>query len=154
MIKTDQSEWIREFTDGEGCFAVSFNKREKLTTKVEARPSFSISQKSHSLKALENVKNFFNCGAICYSARDDCYKYEVRNLTEIVKKIIPHFEKYPLETAKNLDFKIFATICKDMNQGKHLNASGMKKIIKESYTMNSSGKRKYSCEEITKHVKD
>jgi hypothetical protein len=154
IMKIDNPSWISGFVDGEGCFSISFNKREKLTTGVEVRPSFSIAQKADSVKALENIKNFFDCGSIRYSARDGCYKYEVRSINEIVGKIIPHFEKYTLKTQKKNDFETFSRICKDINQNKHLNANELKTIIKDAYTMNKAGKRKYSYEEIIKHIEE
>lgn len=153
-MKIDNPSWISGFVDGEGCFSISFSKREKLTTGIEVRPSFSIGQKADSVKALENIKNFFDCGSIRYSPRDGCYKYEIRSISEIIKKIIPHFEKYPLQTQKKNDFDTFARICKDINQNKHLNADVLKTMIKDAYTMNKAGKRKYSFEEIIKHIEE
>ena len=153
-MQLDNPSWITGFADGEGCFSVSFSKREKFSTGIEARPSFSIGQKSSSLEALKNVANFFDCGSIRYSKRDGCYKYEVRSLDDITKKILPHFEKYPLKTQKKNDFESFSKICKDIKQNKHLNSDGMKEIIKDAYTMNPAGKKKYASEELIKNVKE
>jgi hypothetical protein len=146
--------WVTGFVDGEGCFSVSFNKREKLARGIEVRPSFGIGQKEASLESLQNVQNFFGCGSIRYSNRDGCYKYEVRSLNDITEKIIPHFDKYPLKTQKKKDFEIFTIICKDMLQSKHLSVLGIKQIIKNAYTMNPAGTRKYSYEELIQSVKD
>lgn len=153
-MKLDNPSWVTGFADGEACFSVSFNRREKFSTGLEVRPSFSIGQKASSLEALKNVQNYFDCGSIRYSTRDGCYKYEVRCLDDITKKILPHFEKYPLKTQKQNDFEIFSNICKDMKQNKHLNPNGIKKILKDAYTMNPAGKRKYSYEDLIKFVKD
>ena len=153
-MQLDYPSWVSGFVDGEGCFSVSFNRREKLATGIETRPSFSVSQNAFSKEALESLQEFFKCGSIRYSSRDNCYKYEVRNIDDIMKRIIPHFEKYPLKTNKRKDFATFVDICKNIKQNQHLNTNGIKKIINDSYTMNPAGKRKYSIEELMKYIKD
>lgn len=152
--KADYPGWIAGFTDGEGCFSVSFTKRAKLNVGVEVRPSFSIGQKASSEESLRQIKDYFNCGGIRYSSKDGLFKYEVRDLTDIVDKIIPFFKTYQLETTKKNDFKTFAEVCKSMKQGHHLNAEGLKEIIDKSFTMNESGKRKNTYEELMLHIKN
>ena len=144
--------WILGFVDGEGCFCISFTKRTKLKLKIETRCSFSISQKSTSLKSLEQMKNYFNCGGIRYSKKDDTYKYEVRNIKDLNRKIIPFFEKYSLQTKKRKDFEIFSSICKKVFKKLHLNFLELKNIIEMAYQMNESGKRKYSKEELLSFI--
>jgi len=152
-MNLDNPSWISGFTDGEGCFSVSFTRREKMNTGIEARPSFALGQNKQSREALEGIQKYFNCGSIRYSAADGCYKYEVRNLNDLITKVIPHYEKYPLKTHKKIDFETFSSVCKEMKQNKHLNVAGLQKIINESYTMNSAGTRKYSREELMKYIK-
>jgi hypothetical protein len=144
----DLASYITGFVDGEGCFTVSFNKREKLKTKIEVRPSFSIGQNKKSLDVLERMHSYFGCGAIRFSRSDQIYKYEVRSNREIVKNIIPHFERYPLKTAKQRDFDKFKTICFLVSKNKHLNKDFLREIIEMAYSMNGSGKRKYKKQEL------
>ena len=140
----DFASYISGFSDGEGCFSVSFNFREKLKTKIEVRPSFAIGQNKRSLDLLQQIQKFFDCGNIRFSKQDQIYKYEVRNINELRKKIIPHFEKFPLMTIKRNDFQIFKQICEKVAQMKHLNSRYLKEIIRLAFKMNGSGKRKYS----------
>ena len=86
---------------------------------LEVRPSFSISQNKSSLECLEQIHEFFNCGGIRFSKRDQTYKYEVRNLSHLDEKIIPHFRKYRLYTQKQQDFEKFGKICKLMKNNLH-----------------------------------
>ena len=144
----DFSWYITGFTDGEGCFLVSFNRRAKLKTGIEVRPSFSIGQNKHSLQVLKNIHAYFGCGAIRFSKNDQLYKYEVRSVGDLIKYIIPHFQKYPLQTSKQLDFEIFSHICELIYQSRHLSEEYLKQIIHQSYLMNKSGKRKYTKEEL------
>lgn len=142
------ASYITGFTDGEGTFSVSFNVRTKLTTGIEVRPSFSISQNERSLRILERIQQYFGCGGIRYSKRDRCYKYEVRSIDDLVKRIIPHFEKYPLQTAKQADFRHFAIICKCVVSNQHLFSQTLSSIIERAYLMNKSGIRRYKKNEL------
>lgn len=144
--------WISGFTDGEGCFSVSFNFRSSMPVGIEVRPSFSISQKSHSLDSLKIFHEFFQCGGIRYSSKDGTYKYEVRSITDLKEKILPFFREYCLYTKKKEDFVLFEDVCKLILCGQHLNKQGLKEIIIKSYKMNGSGKRKYSLEDLLKFI--
>ena len=140
--------YITGFVDGEGCFSVSFNRREKMKSGIEVRPSFSIGQNKRSLDILKDIQNYFGCGAIRFSKHDQTYKYEVRSVGDIQKHIIPHFEKYPLQTSKLLDFQHFSWICSQVSALRHLNKSYLAEIIDRAYQMNEAGKRKYSKHEL------
>ena len=144
----DFASYVSGFVDGEGCFSISFTLRAKLKTGIEVRPSFSISQNKRNYVVLEEIRDFFDCGSIRFSKRDQNYKYEVRSVADLVKKIIPHFKKYPLRTTKQKDFEIFTYVCNLVNQSKHLNKKFLNEIIENSYKMNESGKRKYSKVEL------
>ena len=140
--------WVVGFVDGEGCFSVSFNKKPKLKTGIEVRPSFSISQKSNSKDCIAAFVEYFDCGAIRYSKSDGTWKYETRNLAEIIKKIIPFFIKYPLKTYKKNDFRLFCEICFLIQQNQHLNFIGLEQILKKAYQMNEAGRRKATLDEF------
>jgi len=146
----DFKSYITGFVDGEGCFSVSFTKRSKLNTGIEVRPSFSVSQKKFSLDLLKKIHEYFTCGAIRYSKSDGVYKYEVRSLSDITLYIIPHFQKYPLLTAKSKDFDLFVQICQMMTANLHRNHEYLAKIIDLAYQMNCSGKRKYQRKDLLK----
>ncbi len=145
---TDFSWYITGFVDGEGCFSVSFNRRAKLKTGIEVRPSFSVAQNKRSLQVLKDIHAYFGCGAIRFSKHDQMYKYEVRSIGDLITRIIPHFQEYPLRTTKAQDFEIFTRTCLLINQSKHLNVEHLTEIINESYLMNVSGLRRNTKEEL------
>jgi hypothetical protein len=151
-MSTEFAWYLTGFVDGEGCFSISFTKREKLKTGIEVRPSFSIGQNKRSLMVLERAKTYFGCGAIRFSRHDQTFKYETRSIGEIRKRIIPHFKNYPLQTSKLTDFATFAWICDEIAASKHINKDGLAAIIDRAYTMNESGKRKYTKAELLKII--
>jgi len=144
--------YVTGFVDGEGTFSVSFSRREKLNTKIEVRPGFSISQHKRNLKILQRIQKFFGVGAIRFSKRDQNYKYEVRSIDDLMKVIIPHFEKYPLQTTKAKDFVIFKEICRLIYSKHHLNLDYLRRIIDLAYMMNESGKRRYPKKKLLKFI--
>jgi len=146
------NSYITGLVDGEGCFSVSFSKRKKMKMGLEVRPSFALSQHKRNKEIVFFLKDFFKCGGVRFSRSDQNYKYEVRSIKDLVKTIIPHFEKYPLQTSKKNDFLVFKEICGLIYSNHHLNSEGMKKIIELSQRLNVSGKKKYSRDYLLKFI--
>ncbi len=148
MIQRLHPWYVTGLVEGEGTFSVSFNKRRKLTVGVETRPSFSVTLHKRDLPLLKALRTFFGCGAIRYSRSDGTYKYEVRSVSDLAKKILPHFEKYPLVGAKGEDFRKFAEIVRLVHAKHHLNRQYLRQIIELAYSMNPSGKRRYEKDSL------
>ncbi len=140
--------YVTGLSEGEGCFHVTFTLRKRLKVGIETRPSFSLSLNQKDLQLLQSVQKFFGCGGIRYSRADRTYKYEVRSIRDLMRKIIPHFERYPLQGAKREDFERFASICKKVHANLHLNREHLREIIELAYAMNSSGVRKRSKRDL------
>ncbi len=138
--------YITGLTEGEGCFSVSFTLRDRLSVRIETRASFSISLNKRDKVLLERVRQCLSCGGIRFSRSDNTYKYEVRNIAELTEKVIPHFEKYPLQGSKAEDFQKFREICKMIRANLHLSRKYLPRIIELAYSMNPSGKRRYTKE--------
>ena len=146
MEKTAKSldPWfVSGLVEGEGCFTVSFTFRRRLKIGIETRPSFSISLNERDLPLIQSIHAFFDCGAVRYSKNDRTYKYESRSVADLVTKVIPHFEKFPLQGSKAKDFTVFADICRKVRANQHLNRDYLAEIIKDAYRMNPSGKRRH-----------
>lgn len=100
---------VTGITDGEGGFFCSIltsdtNNLDK--TRIRVKLEFKITQKSHSEGILHELKEFFECGSVVIDNRDTkTKKYHVTSLSNIIEKIIPHFEFYPCLTSKHLNFK-------------------------------------------------
>jgi len=97
--------WVTGIVDAEGNFSIN---KQKYGHNYKFTFSFKVTQKEHSLGILHDLKNFFNCGHIHIDNRkENAYKYNIARLEDIFNIIIPHFDKYPLLTSKNLDFLDF-----------------------------------------------
>ena len=146
-------EYITGYIDGEGCFTVTFNRKMKALLGWELRPSFSVSQNENRRQVLDIIREYFGCGYIRRDYSDKTVKFEVRDHNDLMTKIIPHFEKFPLLSSKQKDFELFKKICKMVDSKLHLEREGFIKIIQLAYQMNGSGKRKRTQEEITNSLR-
>lgn len=100
--------WITGIVDAEGNFSIN---KQKTGDKYKFSLAFKVTQKEHSLGILYDLKNFFKCGHIHVdNKKENAYKYNVAKLDDIIKIIIPHFDKYPLITSKNLDYLDFKKV--------------------------------------------
>ena len=125
--------WIVGFVDGEGCFSVSVFRNVTSKLGVQVFPEFVVTQGAKSLSVLEDLQAFFGCGKIYENRRTDnhrenLYRFCVRSINDIAIKIIPFFEEYPLQTAKNGDFTIFCQVVDMIQKREHLSQSGVDKI--------------------------
>ena len=144
----DTASYISGFVDGEGCFCVSFQPSKRHRFGWEVRPSFSVSQNADRAELLHVIQERWRCGFIRPDRSDKTVKFEVRNVRDLVEKILPHFKAYPLLSSKQTDFERFARICELVSDGRHLQLEGFEEIVRLAMEMNPSGKRKYSGSEI------
>ena len=151
--KRNIHEYISGYVDGEGCFSISFSKREKFLVGWETKPSFSVSQNENRAQILFLMQKQFKCGFIRRDYSDKTLKYEVRSLDDLIEKIIPHFENFPLLSDKQKDFNYFKKVCFLMQRNLHKEKTGLKKILQLAFEMNSSGKRKYTKAEMQKALR-
>jgi len=141
-------EYITGYVDGEGCFTVTFNQKTKALLGWELKPRFSVSQNEDRRQVLDIIREYFGCGYIRRDYADKTVKFEVRDHNDLMTKIIPHFERFPLLSSKQKDFELFKKICKMVDLKLHLKREEFIKIIQLAYQMNSSGKRRRTQEEI------
>ena len=142
------SAYISGYADGEGCFTVSISPRATLAVGWEVRPSFSVSQNGDRAEVLHALQAHFGCGSIRPDRSDKTLKWETRKLDDLVGRVIPHFIRYPLLSAKRLDFERFAFVCRCMADGRHRTREGLIQIVSIAREMNPGGRRRYDADEL------
>ncbi len=152
------NHYIAGFVDGEGSFHVSFQKRQDLRFRWQIFSEFHICQNRASVKVLQTIQDVLQCGYIkenhAKNDKDKTYVYVVRNRQDLLSKIVPFFEKYPLHTAKRNDFEKFKVILNMMQNNDHLSEAGFIEIAKLAFSMNAMGKyRKVSIDKILTSLK-
>src|SRR5213596_1067242 len=104
---TDLASYITGFVDGEGCFCVSFQPSKRHRFGWEVRPGFSVSQNADRAELLYIIQEKWECGSIRPDRSDKTLKFEIRNVGDLVAKVLPHFKTYPLMSSKQADFERF-----------------------------------------------
>jgi hypothetical protein len=146
--------YVTGLVEGEGSFYVGILPRKLGKVDFEVKPSFSLSQHKKNRSLLFKLKDYFGCGTIRFSKRDQTYKFEVRTLKDLKEKILPHFEKFPLEGEKKKDFKILKEVVEMMDKKEHLKKEGLLKIIGLVESMTGSEKRKKFLQKVATSLKE
>jgi hypothetical protein len=152
LLPAELGSYISGFADGEGCFCISFQPSRRHRHGWEVRPSFSISQNADRAELLYVIRGAWSCGFIRPDRSDKTLKFEVRQIGDLVTKVVPHFRSFPLRSSKRSDFERFAAICAQVCDRAHLSPQGLKQIALSAASMNPSGKRKYRSEEILRSI--
>ena len=83
---------------------------------------------------------------------DRTLKWETRRLEDLLGKVIPHVELWPLVSGKRHDFERFAAVCRLMAEGSHRSRVGLSEIVALAQGMNPSGKRRYDASGILEQL--
>jgi hypothetical protein len=139
--------FVTGLAEGEGCFCISFSLRSRLRTGIEVRPSFALALNERDLPLLEDLQIYFGCGSIRESRTDRTFKYESRSTAELLAHVVPHFQAFPLRGNKRRSFDGFASICRMIGQGDHLERGGLRTIVALAYET-SLGKRRHTQSQL------
>jgi hypothetical protein len=123
------------------------------STAIFTWPSFSVSQNADRAEPLYMIQEKWGCGFIRPDRSDKTLKFEIRNIGDLVAKVLPHFRASPLLSSKQADFERFARICELVSDERHLELQGLEEIVRLAMEMNPSGKRKYSGSDILKSLR-
>ncbi len=98
--------WLSGFTDGEGSFTLGLEKRTQTGV-----AQFVISLRNDDSPVLSLVQSYWMTGCLFNQVRHNGQNpqtyYYVYGLPNLVKIVIPHFERYPLLAKKKRDFAIW-----------------------------------------------
>lgn len=123
--------YVVGFVDGEGCFTVSVLRRPSGF--VEVRPMFEIELRADDRPILERIRATIGCGNI-YRLAYERYgwyphvKLKVSNVVDLSQRVVPFFERYPLQAKKARVFEPFAAIVRIVARGEHRTRAGLRRI--------------------------
>ena len=141
--------FLAGFVEGEGSFNVSLRRKADYKVSWQVIMSFNVSQKDPTLLYL--LKKQLGCGIIKVRKIDNLYSFDTTNPKDIIQKVIPYFQKYPVQSiSKQRNFSIFCAIAQLMEKGEHRNLIGLRKILELREIINE-GKgrtRKYSITDV------
>ena len=92
--------YISGFTDAEGSFGFSITRHPEMTCGYNVQLKIHITQSTHSVNVLHEIKNFFKCGTILpHNRTGDRIRYQITSIVDIVNILIPFLELHPLLTS-------------------------------------------------------
>lgn len=124
--------------DAEGCFYIRLeNSSNKTNVGGLVRLRLYVTQHIRDIELLKNLVCFLGCGQYYERwSEKPVGDYIVTNFKDICEKIIPFFDKYPLQGAKFNDFADFKRVAELMENKAHLNES----LIKDYYILRAQPK--------------
>ena len=139
-------QYVAGFVDGEGSFHVAVQRSRFTRVGLQVIPEFHVSQNPERAEVLQLIQRVLGCGYIKAnhpgSLRDHSVVLVVRNRRNLVERVVPFFEQFPLRSSKQLEFQTFAVIVRSMERGEHLTKAGMTQILRQAFAMNSGRYRK------------
>ena len=86
---------------------------------------------------MEQFQAYFGAGSLQSSGKSrNSIDYIVKSRKELIERVLPHFDKYPLITQKRTDYELFKRILLLMDKKEHLSKSGFEEIISIRSSMN------------------
>jgi hypothetical protein len=141
LTEVKDPNWLIGFVDGEGCFHVSISESKLSKTGSIVKLRFSIAQHIRDSILIKSLVQYFACGIFSKSFSQGAISiYTVNKFSDINEKIIPFFEKYPLQGSKRLNFEDFKKVVEIMRNKGHLNQEGLEEIRKIKAGMNRGRK--------------
>jgi len=115
-------EWFVGFFDAEGCFYISYKKKEdRILLKIR------ITTHIDELPLLNFLHSKLGCGSI-YKSKTKC-EFVIMEQSALINLIIPIFEDFNLNTSKHLNYLDFKKALEIMKGGNHLTPEGKLEII-------------------------
>lgn len=135
--------WLSGFTDAEGCFNVSIQKRiaSKFCTRIILR--FILDQKNAE-NLFTSIKNLLNYGSVSLRVKtNNVFRFTINSFEGLIQ-VKEYFLKFPLKTKKKQSFENWLIIQNMVLNKEHLDLEGLEKIkkIKKNINLNNSLTRK------------
>lgn len=120
--------FITGYVDGDGSLSVRLRKSSTSPFGYRASIVFSLGAEVNSLnlKLLERVQDYFGVGSISKSG--NMYYFEISSPKALIK-VRKHFEEYPLQSTKQIHFKLWCECLELILNKEHLTKDGFSKIL-------------------------
>ena len=145
------NDYLAGFADGEGCFYVGIVPAKTARFGWQVITEFRVSQNPQGRQILETFRDRLQCGTIKLNHRlsliDRTSVFVVRDQRDLIDKVVPFFERYPIQSGKLNQFERFKVVLLIIQERKHLTRDGLAEIVEIASEMNTGAKR-YSKEEI------
>ena len=97
--------WVSGFIAGDGCFNVGIR-----SSTGRLFYTLNVAQHIRDLALMNMLVTFFGCGKVYSRPLLNRCDFIIQTSAEIVNVVIPHFDCYPLQNVKDLDYQNFKLI--------------------------------------------
>ena len=147
-----EPQWVSGFIAGDGGFSIIIRPKKSnnvIPTNIE-KPNFEdgyriefrmhVTQHKQDEKLINKLVNYFGCGKVYFRNNITTPRCDfiIQNLSDIYDKVLPHFDKYPLNNLKQLDYLDFKEAILIMKSEGYLTKTGFNEIKLLKENMNNS----------------
>ena len=126
--------FVTGFSDGEGCFNILLTKSYSNSIGWQVQSRFIIEVNIKDIDLLYKIQTFFGgIGSITFTKK--VARFSVFGIKDITN-VITHFNNYPLQSAKQIDFALLKKCVNLMLSKKHLTQKGLEQIVSYKTAMN------------------
>jgi len=129
--------WMVGFTDAEGCFSIRITKSLTTKTGYQVQLRYQITQHSIDKVFMNSLANFWGCGKVFLRYRENKVDFQILKFKDLTDKVIPLFQRVPLQGVKSIDFTDFNKAVEIMKIKKHLTNEGLDLLHKLKVGMNN-----------------
>nr|YP_009261990.1 LAGLIDADG endonuclease [Chrysoporthe austroafricana]AMX22065.1 LAGLIDADG endonuclease [Chrysoporthe austroafricana] len=120
-------QWLAGFASAEGCFTLTVNNSTSHKLGKTIQTTFTITQHIRDKLLMEYLIDYLDCGML-YKRNEAC-DFRVRSIVDIKKKIIPFFDKYPIQGVKSLAYVDFCRAAYLIDKKSHLTTDGIDELL-------------------------
>jgi hypothetical protein len=107
-----------------------------------------VTQSAASVAALDLIRSFSGCGRVIVNLRQDDHRqalarFSVKARWDLLERVIPFFDEYPLITAKRLDYAVFRQAMFLVAGRRHLDPAGLAQIAALTERINRRKRSRY-----------
>lgn len=129
--------WMSGFVAGEGNFSLVIRANSEHKAGYRTDIVFEVTQHLRDKLLLQKFISFFNCGLLKKDSRYSTYSFKVSNHADIIGKIVPFFQTYPVLGVKALDFIDWNKAVDIVKSKDHLTVAGLDKLQTIKGNMNT-----------------
>ncbi len=128
ISRDDFGHWLSGFTDGEGCFRLSFTIPKATSRAYHIFAPFLIRLRADDCDVLRQIQAYWGCGRLTPWAPHSSRKtfnskpyamLTVQRIDALAGILVPHFERFPLRAKKARDFAIWKQGVRLIHQAAH-----------------------------------
>ena len=136
--------FLSGFALGEGSFMIVCRKRSGAPRGDRLSAAFNVSQQDRA--PLDLFRETLGCGTMRRGGSGGWY-WEVNSLSELVCRVVPFFERFPLVGSKAQDFHAWRQAIDILQRGR-LSESDLATVLALREGMNRGGKRRHRMDGI------